>query len=206
MPRALAAASASCMLCTQYASSVPMFKTSDWAIPAISATSSWACAITGAAPAASSTLALRLITTRLVMLCTSGLAVRTACMSAHKSWAVICCVFAMTFLSARLPEGAMAGACIWLHARAMACSKPAFLREHYLFQVQRVFLSRTLPGLLPAWQGNTPGGCNALCWRCCGADCRAHCPHGGQRQKPIAKSLKAAAGWGSWCGAGPAPV
>src|SRR5574343_293984 len=73
-----------------------MLSTSACAMPTMSCTSSWACAITGEAPAASSTLALRFITTRLVMLWTSGARLRTASMSDQRSWAVSV-VWAMTF-------------------------------------------------------------------------------------------------------------
>ena len=65
-----------------------MFSSSPWAMPAMSCTSSWACAITGAAPHASSTLAVKLVTTRLVMQCTKGLFWRTVAMSAHTSCAL----------------------------------------------------------------------------------------------------------------------
>ena len=73
------------MLSIQAGSSVPMLSTSDCAIATMSSTSSCACAITGEAPAASSTLALKFITTKLVMLCTSGLRSRTAVMSFQMS-------------------------------------------------------------------------------------------------------------------------
>jgi len=85
MPRALATSSAWHMLLIQYGSSVPMLSTRAWAMAAMSVTSSWACAITGEAPMASSTLALKFITTRLVMLCTSGRWARTASTSAQRS-------------------------------------------------------------------------------------------------------------------------
>jgi hypothetical protein len=54
-------------------------------MPAMACTSSWAWAITGEAPAANSTLALRFITTKLVMLCTKGLRSRTEVISAQTS-------------------------------------------------------------------------------------------------------------------------
>jgi len=101
MPRAAAARSARSMDWTQYGSSVPMLTTRAWAIAAMSSTSSWACAITGAAPAASSTLALKLITTRLVMLWTSGVRSRTAAISDQSSAAVRVC--GMSFLRCGRP-------------------------------------------------------------------------------------------------------
>ena len=58
---------------THWGVSVPMLSTKAPARETISSTSSWAWAITGEAPAAKSTLALKFITTRLVMLCTRGL-------------------------------------------------------------------------------------------------------------------------------------
>jgi len=51
--------------------------------------SSWAWAMTGLAPAARSTLALRFITTRLVMQCTNGDRALTAVMSCQISAALM---------------------------------------------------------------------------------------------------------------------
>jgi hypothetical protein len=57
---------------------VPMLSTSAPARAVISSTSPAACAITGEAPIASSALAVKFITTRLVMLWTSGRLSRSA--------------------------------------------------------------------------------------------------------------------------------
>jgi len=63
MPHCLATAPAFNMASIQLALSVPMLITSAPANPAISATSSMACAITGLAPSASSAFAVVFITT-----------------------------------------------------------------------------------------------------------------------------------------------
>jgi hypothetical protein len=55
-----------------------MFSTSALAKATISSTSFSACAITGEAPAASRMFAVKFITTKFVMLCTSGWPARTA--------------------------------------------------------------------------------------------------------------------------------
>ena len=72
MPRSRATRPATSMASTQGPLRVPMLSTSAEAIPAISAISSWACAMTGEAPAASRALAVVFITTKLVMLWMSG--------------------------------------------------------------------------------------------------------------------------------------
>src|SRR5512135_3662197 len=105
-----------------------MFTTSACAMPTISRTSSCACAITGDAPAASSTLALKFMATRFVMLCTSGDRSRTAAMSAQRSEEVSVAVISVLVVSTRT-------------ARQMEDRDGASLRWHDPDQVPRVFLS-----------------------------------------------------------------
>ncbi len=63
MPRAVAARPASSIASIHRSESVPMLSTSAEAIPAISSTSSTACAITGSAPSASVAFAVSFMTT-----------------------------------------------------------------------------------------------------------------------------------------------
>ena len=63
MPRSFAVFPASSIASTQGSESVPMLSTSAPARPTISATSSWACAITGSAPSARIAFAVSFMTT-----------------------------------------------------------------------------------------------------------------------------------------------
>ena len=77
MPVATAFRAASDMLATQEWSSVPILTTRAADMAVNSSTSSGACTMAGEAPSARSTFAVQFMTTKFVMLCTSGLRSRS---------------------------------------------------------------------------------------------------------------------------------